>query len=86
MFETFIPWYQFSKRLQPRETSFNRCPGRIVLGVEPIRSPSLQFLPVPSIDRNHGCDPATTVVLSNGLGVIGCIGHAFRRPCDRLSP
>lgn len=57
-----------------------------MLGVEPIRSPSLRHFPVLSLARNHGYDPTTTGMLSNGLGVVGCIGHDLRWPCDRSPP
>ena len=53
--------------------------------VEPIRPSTLWLLPFSSIDRDHGCDAAASVLGSDRLRVIRRIGQDFFRSGDRAS-
>jgi len=68
-----ISWNNLLKRFNPTEEPFYRTALLVEFWIKPDWSPAFRIFPGSPIDRDIALDPSFPVVLSDFLGIVGCI-------------
>jgi hypothetical protein len=79
MFISLVTWNDILKRLNPTEEPFDGAAFFVEFWIKPEWSPSFRMSPGSPVDRDIALDPSFPVVLTNLLGIVGCICGDDRR-------